>query len=56
MWTIKRERTDFTTIEAGVIHYKRETMSGVDIFEVIILTIVFFVGVIGFVKVALKDD
>lgn len=56
MWTIKRKRTLFSTIEDSGIHYKRETMSGVDIFEVIILTIVFFVGVIGFVKVALKDD
>jgi hypothetical protein len=31
-------------------------MSGVDIFEIVFLVIVFLVGVIGFVKVASKDD
>ena len=31
-------------------------MSGVDIFEVVFLVVVFLVGVIGFVKVATSDD
>jgi hypothetical protein len=31
-------------------------MSGVDIFEIVFLAVVFGVGVFGFVKVALKDD
>ena len=31
-------------------------MSSVDIFEVIFLIVVFLVGVIGFIKVATKED
>jgi len=31
-------------------------MSGVDIFEVVFLVIVFLVGVIGFIKAATKED
>jgi len=31
-------------------------MSGVDIFEIVFLVLVFLVGVIGFLKVATKDD
>jgi len=31
-------------------------MSGVDIFEVVFLVIVFLVGVVGFVKVATSED
>ena len=31
-------------------------MSGVDEFEIIFLIVVFLVGVIGFIKVATKED
>ncbi len=31
-------------------------MNGVDIFEVVFLVIVFLVGVIGFIKVAVNND
>ena len=31
-------------------------MSGVDIFEIVFLVIVFLIGVIGFIKVATKKD
>jgi len=31
-------------------------MSGVDIFEIVFLAIFFLVSVIGFIKVATKDD
>ena len=44
MWSTKRANT------------KGVTMSGVDIFEMVFLVLVFLVGVIGFLKVATKDD
>jgi len=31
-------------------------MTGVDIFEVVFLVVVFLVGVVGFIKVATSDD
>ena len=44
MWTIKRANT------------KGDCMSGVDIFEIVFLVIVFLVGVIGFVRAATKEE
>ena len=44
MWAIKRKEQE------GVI------LSYVDIFQIVFLVIVFLVGVIGFLKVATKED
>lgn len=44
MWTVKRERT------------RGNSMSYIEIFQIVFLIVVFAVGLIGFMKAATNDD